>query len=110
MKSVVTVSVDISAADLERIAREQLGLERPGPKTRVQTPAPALSGPIFDPRSSAVAAAISHVIRATDKFNQDQYSPGEASAATALFEAGKRLKKAVSEERHAKSKRGVFNV
>lgn len=108
MKTIVTITVDISAQELERLAREQLGMERPKPCA--QAPAPTLLGPALHPASEAVRFAIGHVIRATDKLDQARYSPGEAAAMTALLEAGKRLKKAAHEERKTKSQKGVFNV
>lgn len=106
----VQIVVNVSAEDLERVAREQLGLVPPATRKRAPRPAPILPGPAFHAHSEAVRAAIDHVIRATEKYDRDQYTNGEASAATALFEAGKRLRRAVAEERKAKSQKGAFNV
>lgn len=104
----VQIVVNVSSEDLERIAREQLGLIAQSEATR--RAASVLVASDFHPRSEAVNAAINHVIRATEKFDQDQYTNGEASAATALFEAGKRLRKAMAGEQSAKSQKGVFHV
>lgn len=96
----IEVTVKISEDELARAASLQLGMLK----------ATETGGPVFHPRSEAVSAAIGHVVRAVEKFDRDQYSPGEAAAATALFEAGKRLRRAVSEEQKIKSVKGQFHV
>lgn len=98
----IAVTANISREELERIARQELGL------AKLQQPAAPIVA--FHRHSDAVTAAIQHVIRATEKFDRDQYSPGEASAATALFEAGKRLRTAFHDEVKAKSIEGKFHV
>lgn len=99
--TMVQIVVNVTAAELERIACEQLGLVKAGePVLRVA----------YHPSSEAVAQAIAHVIRAVGKFDRDQYTNGEASAATALFEAGKRLRKAVAEAQTARTQKGALHV
>ena len=97
----VQLSINISAEDLERIARDQLGLVSPK-ETQLRV--------AYHPRSEAVAHAIAYVIRAVEKLDRDQYTHGEASAVTALFEAGKRLRKAVAGEQNARTQKGSFHV
>lgn len=100
----VSVMVDIPVGDLMRIAKQELGMEPVAP-----IPDAAMD-PSFYRRTVATNSAIQHVIRATEKFDRDQYSPGEGSATTALFEAAKRLRKAFNEETSAKSIKGKFHV
>lgn len=88
-----SVSVRVSREELERIARLELGLVPP------HSPILPLA------RSQAVQVAIQHVIRAVNRFDQDQYSQNQVSAATALFEAGKRLRKAIRDEQTYKGTR-----
>jgi hypothetical protein len=96
----IDISVKVTDEELARAASLHLGMLRPN----------ATGGPAFHPRSEAVSAAIGHVVRAVEKFDRDQYSPGAGAAATALFEAGKRLRRAVSEEQKIKSMKGQFHV
>jgi hypothetical protein len=96
----IEITVKVTDEELARAASLHLGMLR----------ANATGGPAFHPRSDAVNTAIQHVVRAVEKYDQDQYSPGANAAATALFEAGKRLRKAASEEQKIKSMKGQFHV
>lgn len=107
MTGFVVTKVTISSDELERIARDALGLTAP-------KFVPAGPVPIFQPRSEAVRLAIESVILATRQYDNDQFSPGAGSAAKALLAAGKRLAKAYADERRAKreqdAKKGEFHV
>jgi hypothetical protein len=104
----VQIIVNVSAEELIRIAREQLGLV---PKQEaVKQTAPTMVRSDFTGSSDAVVSAIAHVIRATEKYDQDQYTNGVASAATALFEAGKRLRKVIAEEQTTRTTKGRSHV
>ena len=102
----VTLTINIPADQLKAIAMSELGLTDAAAK-----PADTgLPGVAANRRPDAVRMAIDHVIRATAKFDSDQYSNGYASAATALFEAGKRLRAGGAEETKTTSAKGTFHV
>jgi hypothetical protein len=100
---VTKIAIEVPVSEIARAA-EQLGLVR-----AIAVPSEALE-PSFYRRAEGVNAAITHVVRATERFERDQYTQAEHHAATALFEAAKRLRKAVHEEHKSKQHKGNFRV
>lgn len=98
MKS-VELTVRVSPSELLKAATREL--------TRQDAEAPFQLAELMasQRRSAALSSALDHVIRATNRYDRDQYSIGEGSAATALFEACKRLRKVLKDEKISKGKR-----
>lgn len=108
MKSVaIAGSMQIDLDVIERIAVEQLGMQRTDADP-VRPPPPL--DPFEIPRIPQLDQAIADVIKATDKLDRDQFTSGEQSAMSGLFRAAKQLRLAVRQLKSITPEKGKSNV